>query len=651
MLVDAVRHAPIHKQNIKKSHIIHNMSRSINDDEHHYRHERGHSHMYRGYQQPTSRKPTMYATKHFFQGNNNQEFRKYDYTSPSIYFISSPDYRKYQPYQQCTRKTGQKNNNCCNSYLCTRGQCLCQHTPNACHSETFTNPTLPNNLCPYPIHTICPTVCPTMCPLPYTTADNCICQCAQNDVSYNNIPNMLRSGNHKTKDEFTASKKESGQVYVTKISKIINENEKTNLFHDEIEDEIHPQYNEQDRDYLYRSFEATIRIKRQNKDQITLKPFWKMNEWSHNKKTPDLRALKYTTLTNRKNRKTKKNMRSIFRSFTTESITINKEEYADDDVETQKSEKYLSFDELMYLRKFSDNPRRAFRRKNKNKSNSTSKSGNSTTKGKASNSTSSKGNSTGKTTAKTTAASKETTTKATTKSTTTPTTTEATTSNIAEQYTILTTYIPKKHCTRKITCTWTAYTGTGDDANKNIGPKEFGSRTPPGYVEGCTRTATCTRDFFERNKESIETNKTGKFIDGEGSGEDDEDAEYCEKRSLKVRRHNLVQNESRNSYTHKACAVLLNSSIKNMTGHCSYNCCDRHVRMKRHESTLTKGDSRIMSYADLYYLVLNKIIKTYEEGPNRTNNCLCNCTGTQTSFSFIIFYVVLNYINYNRCCA
>ncbi|XP_052749326.1 uncharacterized protein LOC113515635 [Galleria mellonella] len=90
-------------------------------------------------------------------------------------------------------------------------------------------------------------------------------------------------------------------------------------------------------------------------------------------------------------------------------------------------------------------------------------------------------------------------------------------------------FLRKKHCTRKLTCTWTASSPTGADGSVIPGGNiiDRGSRTPPGYVDGCTRTSTCTRDFMDRNKMAT--------VGEESSGEPDpENEDYCERKSLNI---------------------------------------------------------------------------------------------------------------------
>ncbi|XP_045446928.1 uncharacterized protein LOC123655136 [Melitaea cinxia] len=194
-------------------------------------------------------------------------------------------------------------------------------------------------------------------------------------------------------------------------------------------------------------------------DDLNFKPFWQIDGYS-NKKQQQLKSIKYTTLANKKNKKIMRTKSTPKKVFQTEHITIKF-------INEQKgnniriTEKYLSFDELMHLRKFNTGnfSGRRFLNTNSDDNEGIQLLRNSNT----SNST---------------------------KST---------------EYTANTPFIRMKQCTRKLTCTWTAASLT--DSAGSIIPGgvggligNVGSRTPPGYVEGCTRTSTCTRDYMNRNK-------------------------------------------------------------------------------------------------------------------------------------------------------
>ncbi|XP_047022641.1 uncharacterized protein LOC124632032 [Helicoverpa zea] len=269
-------------------------------------------------------------------------------------------------------------------------------------------------------------------------------------------------------------------------------------------------------DYLYHSFDSDLRKKRQLENQMEVKPFWQIENFSHN--LPQLKSMRFTTLLNNNNRKT-----SVKWLTSMEPITQRATDY--DVVQPDHvTEKYLSFDELMHLRKNSDeyaqyNLRRGGNLRQKGKA-APAKPKAAPAKPKAA-------------AAKPKAAPAKKADKPTTKTDKTTKKADVTTKSTSE-YTINTPFERVKHCTRKITCTWTMIQmggndGDGKNGKINIG-MEVGSRTPPGYVEGCTRTSTCTRDFQDRNKAPTSSD--------EHSSDAPEDEDYCERRSLNVRRRN-----------------------------------------------------------------------------------------------------------------
>ncbi|CAG9559789.1 unnamed protein product [Danaus chrysippus] len=227
-------------------------------------------------------------------------------------------------------------------------------------------------------------------------------------------------------------------------------------------------------------------------EEINFKPFWEVDEYSSNKH-PQLKSLRFTTLSNKKikSKILKQNTRN---SAKTESITIP---FKTQPAVSNKrvTEKYLSFDELLHLRKY--NTELNARRSDEDRAKLLSDDGIPILRAD------------------------------TTKATTTAATTAATTS----EYTANTPYVRMKHCTRKLTCTWTAASMT--DSNGSIitgGGDNSGSRTPPGYVEGCTRTSTCTRDYMNRNKMATLPVEVTTIENESG---DDED--YCELREFGCR--------------------------------------------------------------------------------------------------------------------
>ncbi|XP_062526096.1 uncharacterized protein LOC101744381 isoform X1 [Bombyx mori] len=258
--------------------------------------------------------------------------------------------------------------------------------------------------------------------------------------------------------------------------------------------------------YLYSNEKYTgetleTRKKRQHglNSQITLKPFWQMDEL-HYKMPTELRSLRYTTIPSRRSKLTTRTSK-----MQTESITIRPKQPKIKNQKDHVSERYLSFEELMHLRKLNPGDNKQDWRRKESQGNILRED--------------------------------------TTTLSTDPTTAET------SEITTNTPFIRNKYCTRKLTCTWTAFTG---NETSNIGGIiDHGSRTPPGYVDGCTRTSTCTREFMDRNKmDSVSHEDAGATTI--------EDQDYCEKRSLNVRRRNLevvttadyYSNAYRETYTH-----------------------------------------------------------------------------------------------------
>lgn len=222
--------------------------------------------------------------------------------------------------------------------------------------------------------------------------------------------------------------------------------------------EIMKDYNKRIHRNIQNPFKLNIRKKRQyTEDNDAIKPFWEHNILQQ--KIPQAKSLRYTTLQRRKNVKNMKTSKQ--NQASTESITINSNSNnVPLNITNHKypvKEKFLSFDELISLRRF-------------NEENSRRSDG---------------------------------------ETTTTATTTESVM------------FSKISHCTRKITCTWTlAFPEGGDDSGGGNNSRK--TRTPPGYVEGCTRTSTCTRDFMERNKEPPSSTE-------ETSTTEDKGEDYCER--------------------------------------------------------------------------------------------------------------------------
>ncbi|CAK1545852.1 unnamed protein product [Leptosia nina] len=219
--------------------------------------------------------------------------------------------------------------------------------------------------------------------------------------------------------------------------------------------------------------------RRRDSELSTFKPFWEEDEF--NNRQYQLKSMRYTTISGLRSRKKKpiKTSNNQRNSKVTEPITIS----VNSSNQKHVTEKYLSFDELLRLRKITAGEMNARRADSPVSSEESTVPESSTT-----------------------------------------------------EYTANTPFIRLKHCTRKLTCTWTAASLGDNEGNADIGNR--GSRTPPGYVEGCTRTSTCTRDYMNRNKmDTIPTSST------EADTPENNDEDYCEKRSLNVRRRNLNVNE------------------------------------------------------------------------------------------------------------
>ncbi|KAL4708316.1 hypothetical protein ACJJTC_007722 [Scirpophaga incertulas] len=219
-------------------------------------------------------------------------------------------------------------------------------------------------------------------------------------------------------------------------------------------------------------------------NEMPFKPFWQVEELTQ-KGPLQLKAInvKYTTLPYKRQRSTKHTTSNIRIPHTTEIITVKLKHDTNSAQLNPVTEKYLSFDELMHLRKFGSTATVTFTNGRRNEPN------------------------------------------------------EPKTSS---EYTINTPFARKKYCTRKLTCTWTAASIT--DTNGSIVNREddHGSRTPPGYVEGCSRTSTCTRDNMNRNKFSTLRDVSATEL---------EDEDYCEKRALNIRKRQIQSKDTDTFFT------------------------------------------------------------------------------------------------------
>lgn len=655
--------SPLRKQNIVKSV----MNFSSNDNMFHYQHDRGHSHLYHGYEPPRYEMTTAI--------NTNPDYRRYDYTTESTNINSNYNYRKFNQYPQCTRKTKLVANDC-GSNQCSRvtDDCCQQSSvqPSTCTEIHSTNP-VADHTCPTPYSPPTPDICgctKQTCPPISTNCNYDInCQCStpcstktscytticpgiyrhNNDYRragmatfqyYDMVPNVVvRSGNHKQLNENTSQKNGisfSDNSDFMKSYKTVYESKEYDQLHKDVTD--HSKYKLQDRDYLYRTFDSSLRKRRQAEDEATLKQFWQIENFNH-KNPSQLKSIRYTTFANKKYRKTRRHTESAKWLTSTEPITLKMADYAED--QEHITEKYLSFDELMHFRKNNDGyAPYDFRRKGK--------AAKASAQAKEENSTKAAGN----------------TTKKATEPKTNTTKTESTPKKTTTEYTTNTPYERKKHCTRKLTCTWTAFTGdkNGDGSIHKGGPgigPEVGSRTPPGYVEGCTRTSTCTRDYMDRNKIST-------IPDENSSDSTAEDEDYCERRSLNVQRRNsddrkptalLISYLDHTEYSITAADVstenVFNSNIDSVTDIISNThgciCNDKYTRKKRQGIEYSKSNEKYccdaknsFSYGELYYMILNKILKSSQSNKFHKNKCPCNGSSSfnPTVFSFLFMFLI-----------
>lgn len=301
-------------------------------------------------------------------------------------------------------------------------------------------------------------------------------------------PNKRNHDNYKDKKYFNQNKHYNNIPYAV-LRSITNSDQNNPLFsHFKEEDKsvdyenVRPLRFELGKSYLQNnnsSFYFNTRTKR----QFSPEQFWQ--EGFFEKKQHKLKAPRYTTLPIKKSHiLTTIRKRPLLESIsTTEAITLA---IADIPIshfnyQYKMPEKYLSFEELLTLRAQEDE---YFNKDGRRKA--------------------------------TTAITKKQATETTTKNTPT---TKKTESSLM--------FYKLDHCSRKLTCTWTAINFNNSVASN------FVSRTPPGYVEGCTRTSTCTRIYLERNK--FPTSESGSPVE---TG----DMDYCEKRSLKIQRRNLKHN-------------------------------------------------------------------------------------------------------------
>ncbi|CAF4814819.1 unnamed protein product [Pieris macdunnoughi] len=513
--------------------------------------ERGHSRIYHSHD---------HTDEFDYLHPDQSQFRKFDTASPIPEYYSTGFYRRNR-VQQCTRKSDTKISNdyvsptCWSSFsplkLCTRGQnnnCaaydqkidtttkqfFCQNTQNLCQCQSLTSvhlsPCLQNNNC----------------------------ECITAGQHSNNCPMRRNLEEHRPSKILIDEYKKPYDKYVANDYSLFD-TPKTEL---KFKDNEFPKSDVPTRFLLRKSKKLLDSSERKRRGDITFKPFWQEDEFD--KKQHQLKSIRYTTLGYTKRTRKRKPIKSSNTQNlvkVTEPITISM------NVSHKKfaTEKFLSFDELLRLRKLNTadiNARRADE-------------------------------------------------SAPPQSEETATQTESSTS----EYTANTPFIRLKHCTRKLTCTWTAASLGDNEGNADVGNR--GSRTPPGYVEGCTRTSTCTRDFMNRNKmDTIPTPSAEPEI------EDGSDEDYCEKRSLNVRRDSKLQEILNVSpYTilpfvqnkDKDLAESKHESIESETCECE-NDYLRNKKITSEQKFIKKRESESygsLSYGDLFYLVVNKLMKNW----------------------------------------
>ncbi|CAG9795160.1 unnamed protein product [Diatraea saccharalis] len=600
-----------------------------------YQQERGHSRVYHGHE----------LHDHNFGSEN--KLGTYQSSTNIAHSTDSTDvpneaketnFRKYYQNHDCTRHQSFKKlvtpyikNDCRNcdtrANVCTREHTSdnCAKIAASCHETT--------NLCLQNEKPECSCIPTTTCaPLPPKCGCNINCPCIKTDCIptqcppaqgfrrnhklkedsstplefhyYDLLPNMeIRSGDNDNKKLHPKeSSSKSPWVDYTTFGNNLKSLPYTphyNENHDYVKDLTSSEKtNKLNSDYIYDFSDSRERKRRNLGDEMTFKPFWQMDEFNHQR--PELlKSIKYTTLQKRKTKRT--TLGKI--AQTTEIITIKLKESADSIPKQKKNmiEKYLSFDELMHLRKFGSTEPNTIINARRADSNTTS----------------------------------------------------TTTSKATSEYTTNTPFKRKKHCTRKLTCTWTAVTIT--DANGSViggggygGDGDRGSRTPPGYVDGCTRTSTCTRDYMDRNKFSTLSDSSDSTV----SQLEDED--YCERRALNVHRRDSYRDSSILN-NDRVTTVLYHMNNNADSTYISYSstesclCIDDKLRIKRNEknnsvlfnnSNIFEGERdkrsyEILSYGNLYYLLLQKIIDTWKRS-HRSANCFCNA-GTVLIKGSILF--------------
>lgn len=234
-----------------------------------------------------------------------------------------------------------------------------------------------------------------------------------------------------------------------------------------------------------------------------------------------------------------------------------------------------------------------------------------------------------------------------------------------KEITANTPFLRMKHCTRKLTCTWTIPQIT--DCNGSVvfdnDGSDRGSKTPPGYVDGCTRTSTCTRDHMDRNKLVPSTEESDDVVT---STEIDDD--YCERRSLDIRRRNsrgqansknqnINKLESLQSFEKKSITSIIldkNERKDKETNDCiCYNLPARAKRDDTRNNNYPMIYKRIMKksgtrhsenlyYGELYYKVLSKITETWNKNQkqNLLGKCFCSGGAIDDNYAFLLLLML-----------
>ncbi|XP_045766067.1 uncharacterized protein LOC123867827 isoform X2 [Maniola jurtina] len=618
---DAVKRSyPFKNEEIWNNHRLNNSTYYYGD--YFQKRDKGHSRVYHGHDHRNE-------FDYLHPETVNQNARRYDYPTTSN---MEQDYRKHNIDQHCTRKSerkltvfetsgflpckqkinkctrGQKSNNC-------RQNNDCQMTTHRCEKQVQTT-THPNSREFCECTPLSTAYHPNSNQCAHTTSFECVnVNCATKPCAH-----MLRTLRDEELEKPIDFQYYDALSYIAQHSTSRSILRDSHITRDILSDEnpfspISKHMKRLNR-RKQRNRNHSERKRRAAEEQENFKPFWQMDEYV-NQNQPQLKSMRYTTLSNKKNAKNIRTRKRPKTTMKTEPITVTHKERINNG--KRITEKYLSFDELMHLRKNTPEDlggRRYYDEKEVLRASNTS-----------------------------TTVSETTTTESTSTTEETP------------QYSFNTPYIRMKYCTRKLTCTWTAASLT-DSAGSIIpgggGNAIGGSRTPPGYVEGCTRTSTCTRDYMHRNKMAtlpIETTSP------EPEPGDDED--YCERRSLNRRSNSNTKQGNQTNYFFNNVSNL-NKSLFEAFNNCI--CYDRNFRSKRQDyihndsisryTNLVKRESKnhikyetgLLSYSDLYYYVVRKIIEMWQIAKSSYFHEKCLCNGVRKilrSNLFLIFSMVL----------